>query len=80
MKPIHFEESNKDLLKPKGMTDKECGSLPVYTDGVTCISCWKASLLDRIKLLFCGKVWLGVMSGETQPPVWLKIEKTAFIK
>ena len=80
MKQIHFKESNKDLLKPKGMTDKECGSLPIYTDGKTCVSCWKIPFWKRVKLLFHGNIWLGVMSGQTQPPVWMQSYKTHFIK
>lgn len=71
MKPIDFKESNKVLLKPSNMTDEECSSLPVYTDGKQCISLWKIGILKRIKLLFTGKVWLSVLSGMTQPPVWV---------
>lgn len=80
MKPIKFKEANKDLLKPDGMTDKECGSLPVFSDGTQCISCWKMSWKQRFSALFRGKVWLSVMSPNTQPPVWLQCYKTPFIK
>ena len=72
MKPINFKESNKNLLKPESMKDGECGSLPVYNDGVYCISCWKLSFRERIKLLFSGKIWLWVWFGDTQPPVCLE--------
>lgn len=27
MKPIKFEQANKNLLKPESMTDEECSSL-----------------------------------------------------
>lgn len=30
MKPIKFEQANKNLLKPESMTDEECSSLWVY--------------------------------------------------
>ena len=53
------------------MTDEECSSLPVCTDGHQCVSCWKSGLWGRIKFLFRGKIWLSVLSGETQPPVWV---------
>lgn len=69
MKPTHFDEANKTLLKPPGMTDEECGSLPVYNDGEQCISCWRMSLRERLAALLFGQVWLYVLSGETQPPV-----------
>ena len=79
MKPIQFKESNTELSKPVSMTDEECSSLPICrTDEGTCISCWKASFWDRVKFLFHGKIWLGVVSGHTQPPVWLDCTNTVF--
>jgi len=78
MKPDIFKEANITLLKPDSMTDKECSSLKVYTDGEVCISCWKLSLKERVKALLYGRVWLGILSGHTQPPVWLDCDKTVF--
>lgn len=79
MKPIKFEEANRNLTKPDGM-EAECGDLWIYTDGYRCISCWKLSWKQRIKALFGGKVWLCVLSGGTQPPVWLDCCKTVFVE
>jgi hypothetical protein len=76
MKPIRFMEANKDLLKPEGMSDLDCGSLPVFTDGRYCISCWKPNLKERLSIFIFGKVWLWVMSGVTQPPVAIEGKKT----
>lgn len=78
MKPIVFEESNVKLTKPEGMTDEECGTLAVYTDGIQCASCWKMSIKERISALIFGKVWLVVLSGKTQPPVCLETCRTIF--
>ena len=72
MKPIDFPESTKVLQKPAEMSDQECGSLPVWNDGKVCVSAWKASIKERITILFTGRVWLGVLSGNTQPPVWIE--------
>jgi len=80
MKPIKFKEANKNLSKPNSMTDAECSSLWVFNDGSQCISCWKMSFKQRIKALFFGRVWLSVMSGTTQPPVWVDCAKTVFTK
>ena len=71
MTPIIFKEGNKTLYKPQSMTDEECSPLLVFTDNVQCISCWKPTFSEKMKVLFCGKVWLGVYSGCTQPPVFL---------
>ena len=78
MKPIKFKEANKNLLKPQSMTDEECSSLWVYTDGEQCISCWKMNWKQRIMALIFGRVWLSVLSGQTQPPVWVDSDKTVF--
>ena len=80
MKPIKFKEANKNLLKPQDMTDEECSSLWVYTDGRECISCWKMNFRQRLSALIHGKVWLSVLSGYTQPPVWVDCAKTVFLE
>lgn len=71
MKPIDFKQSTKVLQRPSTMTDAECASLHVWSDGKQCVSCWKPSVMERLKILFYGKVWLGVNSGGTQPPVFV---------
>lgn len=78
MKAIKFKQANKNLLKPDSMTDEECSSLWVFTDGRQCVSCWKLNLKQRLSALFFGRVWLSVLSGYTQPPVWLDCTKTVF--
>lgn len=74
MYPIEFKESNRTLTKPEGMTDEECKELPVHNDGKESISCWKGTLLDRVRFLVTGKMWLIVLSGRTQPPVALRTD------
>jgi len=78
MEPAKFKQSNKTLLKPEGMSEEECGSLPVYTDGKECISLWRMTWRERLSALFSGKVWLFVVSGQTQPPVSLLAERDIF--
>lgn len=74
MKPIDFPQSTKVLQKPSTMSDNECSSLHVWNDGKQCVSCWKPTFKERINILFGGKVWLGVLSGKTQPPVFVSGE------
>lgn len=80
MSPIHFKEAQVELTKPSGMTDEECGSLWIYQQNNQCISCWRIPVWQRIKLLFHGRIWMGVLSGYTQPPVWLDCRRTIFTK
>lgn len=78
MNPVKFSEANKNLLKPSSMTDEECKSLWVFTDGQQCVSRWRLGWRDRFRVLFYGHIWLSVHSGFTQPPVRLDSEKTIF--
>ena len=79
MEPINFKQANKNLLKPEGWTDEECGSLPVHSDGKVCVSLWQMTWRERLSALFFGKVWLFVHSGQTQPPVGLTVTKEVFV-
>lgn len=80
MLPVKFPEANRELLKPADMSDEECSPLWVYTDSRSCVSCWRLTWKERIKALLFGKIWLGVLSGHTQPPVWLACDNTVFVK
>lgn len=71
MEPIKFKQANKELLKPQSMTDEQCGSLPIFTDGNECISLWKMTWKERLSALLFGRVWVWVVSGRTQPPIAL---------
>lgn len=78
MDPIAFPQANKELLPPTGMTEEECGRLPVHTDGSICLSCWRPTLRERLSILLFGNVWLYIYSGATQPPVSLSGQRTVF--
>jgi hypothetical protein len=71
MKPSDFKYSNR-CLSPSGttysdnVTDVE--SLHVWTDGEQCLSMWRPSWRERLSILIFGRVWLALLSGQTQPP------------
>lgn len=69
MTPIKFHEQNSVLLKPEGMTDEQCISLPCFRNGEQVISRWQMTWAERIKVLFTGKLWVSVWSGRTAPPI-----------
>lgn len=77
MIPVEFPESNKVLLAPPGR-EKDIVPLPVWTDGEQCISCYRLSWKERFSALFFGRVWLSVLSGITQPPVWVLVARKLF--
>ncbi len=72
MQPISFKASNK-VLRPSDTVYsgdvREVTDLPIWTNGEQCVSCWKISWRERLSALLFGRVWLAVLSGETQPPV-----------
>jgi hypothetical protein len=76
MSPIEHRFANVTLNAPDGQED-EVSPLPVYTDGKQCISCWRMNWRERLAALFFGRVWLSVLSGHTQPPVWLLATREA---
>lgn len=80
MKPVEFPEQTIVLTRPESMTEEECSSLPVFRDGVHCISCWQLSDDEIVELIKNdGKIFLGIFSGMTQPPVFLTVQ-SPFVK
>lgn len=76
--PLDFPQSTKVLQKLENTFDADCKPLPVWSDGNQCVSCWRPTFKERVRILFAGKVWLGVNSGYSQPPVYLTGE-TPFV-
>lgn len=71
MKPSEFKHANRHLM-PSGAEYGEnvtgVEPLHVWTDGEQCLSLWRPSWRERLSILFFGKVWLALLSGQTQPP------------
>lgn len=73
MKPIrakHLTESLQGGPKEEYGTLNDVSDLPVRRVGNTVVSCWRPSLLERLSILFCGRVWLHIL-GTTHSPVSL---------
>jgi len=78
MKPVRFKGSNKTLQPSKqeySSIVEGIGSLPIWTDGEQCVSCWKMSFRERLSVLLFGRVWLAVLSGVSQPPVSVRVSR-----
>lgn len=67
MKPIKFKGQNTTFIADG------CGDLPAYKDDDQIISCWKGSIIDRVRYLLTGKIWFSVY-GQSQPPIWLSTD------
>jgi len=79
MKPIPFYHSSK-ILQPSDHEYSEnvtgVSPLSVWTDGEQCVSCWAMSFRERLSALLFGRVWLALLSGETQPPACILVSKS----
>lgn len=77
MYPVAFDEVNSTLTEPTNW-DKtkhgDCLDLPVERGDGFCKSCWKLTFGEFFKLLFKRKIYLYIVSGNTQPPVKLVVE------
>jgi hypothetical protein len=78
MVPVSFPEQTKVLERPPSMSEKECGELPVWSDGTECISKWQMSWKERWHCLFNGFVWVRIVFGITQPPVLIEAHNEMF--
>ena len=78
MKAVNFKYSNI-TLQPSGKKYSEnvttVTPLPIWTDGEQCLSCWKMSLSERFSALIFGRVWISVLTGQTQPPIFAAAAK-----
>jgi len=77
MKPIEFKGQTDIYAK----NQPQYGNLPVrkYSDG-QCISCWKLSFFERVKVLFQGKIWLNLHSfNKPLTPSYLTVKKKEVI-
>lgn len=69
MKPVSFDNANTVLKAPAGH-ENEVNDLPCFRDGQHVISCWRASLIERLRFLLTGRIWFWCW-GTTHPPVLL---------
>lgn len=73
MLPTDFKYRNLYLGKPKTMTDEECTSLPVWTDGEQFISFWRFSKEDLEEVNRTGGIYTRINSA-IHPPIELTTE------
>ncbi len=76
MKSIQFKESNKTYAKNQAPYKP----IDVLEDTGQVVSCWNLSILERLKVLFTGKVWLCLLTfGKPLTPSKMSVSKERFI-
>lgn len=76
MNPIDFPEAQKVLGAPPGWDEElngPCVGLPVTIIGDTCFSVWEPTPEERAEIAAGANILLGVVSGQSQPPVSLTL-------
>lgn len=67
--PIDFAGTNMRLLPPDGADN--VNDMPTFTNGTCSVSCWKLSPAEVVEVNATGRVYLAVLSGRTQPAVFV---------
>lgn len=77
MKPTKFKQANVIFAKDQ----PEYLQLPAYkADDGRVVTCWKLSMVDRIRVLFTGRLWLGLMTFNNPLQPIIPSTKTLFAK
>ena len=70
MTPERFEQANKTLGPPPGMTDDECATIHVHADPRAVLSAWHPDATERARLAAGEPVFLWIYGGGgSMPPV-----------
>lgn len=65
----------KNIMKPADFKGQESPYPFAHLEDGTCVSCWKLTWLQRLKVLVTGRVWMAVLNGHAQPPCYLAVNK-----
>lgn len=67
--PVNFRGSNSVLKGPSGRDDVR--DLPTFRNGVCCVSAWELTEEEMASVMETRTVFVSVLSGQTQPPVYV---------
>lgn len=67
---IDFPGKTVDLQAPVGH-EATVSALPIYSNGLCCVSCWQLDVPELMAVVQEGQVWLSVFSGRSMPPVFV---------
>ena len=72
--PTHFEGANVLMKAPQGAENVQ--DMFVFRNVHACVSCWELSPDEIAEINRTGRVYLSVLMGGVQPPVFLGSEDT----
>lgn len=75
MKPVKFKHANVTFAKDQPEY-QPLPALRIDSPNGEIVSCWKLSFLERIKILFTGKIWLSLMSfNKPLTPIYMSVHR-----
>lgn len=74
-RPVEWNGANAGLGAPKGMDALSCSSLPVFKNGINCVSCWKLDEAEIAEIIKTKCIFVSLWSGKTQPPIYVGTEE-----
>lgn len=72
--PINFAGSNVIMRAPAGAENVQ--DMHVFQTRHSCVSCWELSAVERAEINQTGRIFLSVLAGGRQPPVYVGSEST----
>ncbi|WP_430254320.1 hypothetical protein [Neorhizobium sp. DAR64872/K0K18] len=72
--PIDFEGSNLVMRAPEGAENVQ--NMHVYRTRHSCVSCWTVTPDELAEITMTGRIFLSVLAGGQQPPVYVGSEST----
>lgn len=72
--PINFAGSNVVMHAPKDAENVQ--DMHVFRTQHSCVSCWELSAVELAEINRTGRVFLSVLMGGQQPPVYVGSETT----
>lgn len=71
---VEFAGANRRYAPPEGVSEDQCKTLHVFTNGACLVSCWQLSDDEIAEVIRSRRVFLSVWSGGTLFPVFVGSE------
>lgn len=63
---------DKSMIANAVYKDEDGNEIYAYSDGDISLSCWKLSFLEKIKIIFTGKLWVLVLGPQVPMKIVVK--------
>jgi hypothetical protein len=72
MTPIHHSLCNDVLRRPEGLTEEECGDLPIFRNDTCVVSFWRPEPAE-LQALAAGQPIMLAIASQTHPPLSVSV-------